>query len=98
MQKQLEPELDDGLAYEEVEVTTQPSKVRASVILYIVSTLHLFGGVFIPLLEIISRVTPRPDTFIEMVEWNPFSQLGAIVFTYGLFLFLLGIMVDRRDA
>jgi len=72
---------------------------KASAILYVISSLFLFSGVMLPIIEMVGR--PRdnmPDTFIELLEWNPYSQLGLIGIAHALFLFWLGLMTDRRDA
>jgi len=71
---------------------------KASAILYVVGSLTAFFGVLITLFEMGCRSGPRPDTFIELLEWNPFSQLGAFGLAWGVFIFWLGIMVDRRGA
>ena len=84
------------------DMTEQDMKMpyfKASSILYITGALFLFIGTSLPLVEILSR--PRdnmPDTFIELLEWNPFSEMGLVGITVGIFLFWLGIMVDRRGA
>ena len=89
----------DFLDSKEVQAPPELPPFRASSILYVVSGLFLFSGVMLPLAEIMSR--PRdnmPDTFIELLEWNPYSQLGLIVIAHALFLFWLGLMTDRRGA
>lgn len=84
---------------EETQPPEFPPAFKASSILYVVSGLFLFSGVMLPLTEMVGR--PRdnmPDTFIELLEWNPYSQLGLIVIAHALFLFWLGLMTDRRGA
>jgi hypothetical protein len=62
----------------------------------------MFGGALILTLDVMVRTSQDSldalDTFIELLEWNPFSQLSLIGFMNGLFLFCLGLMVDRRGA
>ncbi len=76
----------------------KPLLFKASGILYIAGALWLYMGVTIPLLEMIEREGPRPDTLVEMLEWNPFSEIGLVGIVVGMFLFWLGMMVDRRGA
>lgn len=73
-------------------------KAKASSILYVASGLNAAAGIMIPLMEMIARAGVRPDTFVEMLEMNPFSQLGLIMMAYSALMFILGIMVDRRGA
>lgn len=75
-----------------------PLPFKASSILYISGGLLFWMGIMLPLLEMMARPGLRPDTIIEMLEWNPFSQLGMIGIINGLFLFWLGLLVDRRNA
>ena len=82
----------------EVRTKSELPPFKASAILYVASSLTLFAGIIIPLLEMASRPGVRPDTFIELLEWNPFSQLGMFGIIWGLFLFWLGVMTDRRGA
>jgi hypothetical protein len=83
----------------EVQQQPEPPSPKASSILYVTSAFVLFGGIMIPLLEMVSRQQNNmPDTIIELLEWNPFSQLGVTGIVLGLFLFWLGLMVDRRGA
>lgn len=87
---------DDTEEFVPSELTTSPVKV--STILYVLSGGFLFLGVMLPLIEMMARPGVRPDTLIEMFEWNPFSQLGLLGIAQGLFIFLLGMMVDRRGV
>jgi len=69
--------IDEGKPEQEPEL---PS-FKASAILYVVSGLFLFSGVMLPIIEMVGR--PRdnmPDTFIELLEWNPYS-LGVLSLT-----------------
>lgn len=86
-------QLEDEEGCELVEPGT-----KASTILYVTGAIFLFLGVMIPLGEIMARPGVRPDTIIEMFEWNPFSQIGLLGVLQGLFLFWLGVMTDRRGA
>jgi hypothetical protein len=71
----------------------------ASAILYTSSFVSICLGLTLPMLEILSRKIPvMPDTFIELLEWNPFSQLGLIFVLLGLSHFILAVMIDRRGA
>jgi len=89
----------DAVDDEEVRVIPELPPFKASSILYVIGGLFLFSGVMLPLVEIISRPHDNmPDTFIELLEWNPYSQLGLIVIAHALFLFWLGLMTDRRGA
>lgn len=74
--------------------------LKASAILYIVSGLYLFSSVLMMLLDIMTRYQQgaKPDTFVEMCEWNAFSQLGAIGIAHALGLFWLGLISDKRGA
>lgn len=85
-----EPETPEELA--------EPSQLKASTILYVAAAAFLFLGVMLPIGEMMVRPGVRPDTLVEMLEWNPFSQLGVVGIIQGLFLFLLGLMTDRRGA
>lgn len=78
------------------ELTT--SRVKASTIFYVLSVCLLFLGVMVPLVEMMVRPGERPDTLIEMLEWNLFSQLGLASMAQGLFMFSMGLMADRRGA
>lgn len=88
----------DFVKEEEVEPTPQLPPFKASSILYVTGAIVLFLGVMTPLLEMMARPGIRPDTIIEMLEWNPFSQIGLVGITNGLFLFWLGLMSDKRGA
>lgn len=76
----------------------KPLLFKASGILYIAGAALLYIGLTIPLLEMIGRERPYPDTLVEMLEWNPFSEIGLVGIVVGMFLFWLGMMVDRRGA
>lgn len=79
--------------------TESPPSFKASAILYASSLLSICGGMAVILLEVLNRqTTNRPDTFIEMLEWNPVSQIGLIGILMGMFHFWLGLMIDRRKA
>lgn len=79
------------------EPTLPPFK--ASALLYSSGAISLCCGVMLPLMEMMSRTrVDIPDTFIELLEWNPYSQLGLIGIWQGLFFIWLGLMVDRRGA
>lgn len=83
----------------EVELLPEPPPFKVSAILYVTSVSFLLGAFMITLLEILNRPTEGgPDTFIELLEWNPYSQIGVIGVVLGLFMFWLGLMVDRRGA
>ena len=83
----------------EAKILPPPSPFKASAILYAVSSICMFLGVIIPLPDIIDRYHTVPtDTFIELLEWNPFSQLGACSIAWGLFIFWLGVLIDRRGV
>lgn len=73
-----------------------PNKIKASSILYVSSAIFIFFGILIPLMEMMIRPGVRPDTLIEMFEWNSFSQLGLLGIIHGIFLFWLGVLTDRR--
>lgn len=82
-----------------VEILPELPPFKASAILYVTSVSFLLGAFMITLMEILSRSqTSGQDTFIELLEWNPSSQVGVIGLVLGLFMFWLGLMVDRRDA
>lgn len=82
-----------------VEILPELPPFKASAILYVTSVSFLLGAFMITLMEILSRSqTSEQDTFIELLEWNPSSQVGVIGLVLGLFMFWLGLMVDRRDA
>jgi len=73
-------------------------ELKASAILYMTSAIFLFCGIMLPLLEVVGRTQGHtPDTFVELLEWNPCSQLGLICTAQALFLFWLGLLVDRRS-
>ena len=76
----------------------KPLLFKASGILYIAGAALLYIGMTIPLLEMMMRARPHPDTLVEMLEWNPFSEIGLVGIVVGMFLFWLGMMVDRRGA
>ena len=74
-------------------------ELKASAILYMTSAIFLFCGIMLPLLEVIGRTQGYiSDTFVELLEWNPYSQLGMICMAQALFLFWLGLLVDRRSV
>ena len=81
----------------EVELLPEPPPFKASAILYVTSVSFLLGACMVTFMEMLSRPT-EGDTFIGLLEWNPYSQIGAIGFVLGLFMFWLGLMVDRRGA
>lgn len=83
---------------EEVEVETQPPSCKASTILYIVGALILLAGLCIPLFELNTRSAAAGVSVADSWEWNTATQIGAFGVAQGLFLFLLGISVDRRGA
>jgi len=83
---------------EEVRKSTELPPFKASSILYVTSAVLIFFSIMITMWEMMIRTGQRPDTLIEMMEWNPFSQMGLFGAIQGLFLFWLGIMVDRRGA
>ena len=87
--------------YEEVEVEIPPKLplFKASAILYVTSATFLLGACMVTFLEMLTR--PKEDgrdTFFELLEWNAFSQIGAIVFVLGFFMFWLGVMVDKQGV
>lgn len=82
-----------------VEILPEPPIFKASAILYVTSVTFLLGAFMVTLIEILNRPTEGgQDTFIELLEWNPYSQVGVIGVVLGLFMFWLGLMVDRRGA
>jgi len=87
-----------SLTDEGVQATPELPLFKASSILYVTSALFIFFSVMLTMWEMMIRTGQRPDTLIEMMEWNPFSQMGLFGAIQGLFLFWLGIMVDRRGA
>lgn len=83
----------------EVELLPEPPPFKASGILYVTSVSFFLGAFMVTLMEVLNRSqTDTHDTFIELLEWNPYSQIGAIGVVLGLFMFWLGLMVDRRGA
>jgi uncharacterized membrane protein len=73
--------------------------MKASSILYVASAISGFLGVMTPLLEMITRRPEvMPDTFIELIELNPYSQIGLIGIVLAIGFFLLGLMTDRRGG
>lgn len=83
----------------EAEILPEPPPFKASAILYVTSVTFLLGAFMVTLMEILNRPQEgQQDTFIELLEWNPYSQMGAIGVVLGLFMFWLGLMVDRRGA
>lgn len=77
----------------------KPPPFKASALLYSSGAVSLFCGVMLPIMEMMSRTRVNmPDTFIELLEWNPYSQLGLIGILQGLFFIWLGLMVDRRGS
>lgn len=81
------------------EILPEPSPFKASAVLYVTSVSFLLGAFIVTLMEILNRPQEgQQDTFIELLEWNPYSQMGAIGVVLGLFMFWLGLMVDRRGA
>jgi hypothetical protein len=89
----------DFLDVDEPEPTPELPPFKASSTLYAASGVSMFSGVIVTLLEMMSRAPKNnPDTFIELLEWNPYSQLGLIGILLALFLFWLGLMTDRRGA
>lgn len=100
---QLEFEYPVDFQDEEVqESAPELPPFKASSILYSATVVYLFFGMIIPLIEITQRwgvdKSNNIDTFIELLEWNPFSQIGIILFLHGLVFFWLGLMTDRRGA
>ena len=89
----------DFLDVEQPELIPELPPFKASSILYTSSATTFFGGVLVILLEMMSRNgVVTQDTFIELLEWNPYSQIGVIGIVQALFLFWLGLMTDRRGA
>ena len=82
----------------EEEILPEPRPFKASAILYLTTVLFFLGGFMVTVLDVASRPIEGKDTFIELLEWNPMSQMGAIGLVLGLFMFWLGLMVDRRGA
>lgn len=88
-----------NIVVENESLTTTPPPFKASAILYTSSLLFLCGSWAMILLDILNRQVPSgPDTLIEMMEWNPISQIGLLGMLMGVFHFWLGLMVDRRNA
>ena len=83
----------------EAEILPEPPLFKASAMLYVTSVTFLLGAFMVTFMEILNRPQEgRHDTFIELLEWNPYSQIGAIGVVLGFFMFWLGLMVDRRGA
>lgn len=81
------------------EILPEPSLFKASAILYVTSVSFFLGAFMVTFMEVLNRPQEGgPDTFIELLEWNPYSQIGVIGVVLGLFMFWLGLMVDRRGA
>jgi hypothetical protein len=94
-----EPSPSDFLDKDEQEAQPKLPPFKASALLYSSGVVSLFCAVMLPLIEMINRTKINmPDTFIELLEWNPYSQLGLISLWQGLFFMWLGLMVDRRGA
>ncbi len=76
-----------------------PPPFMASAILYVSSFMAICAGISIIMLDVLNRQpTSRSDTFIELLEWNSFSQMGLICIGLSMLHFWLGLMVDRRGA
>ncbi len=71
---------------------------KASAILYSMSAVVLTLSFLIIMVDLASRQGASPDTMIEMLEWNNFSQLGVIGGCNSLLFFWLGLMTDRRGS
>ena len=81
------------------EILPELPPFKASAILYVTSGAFLFGGLMLPIMDALARSRDyMPATFIELLAWNPFSEIGVIGIALGLFMFWLGLMVDRRGA
>ena len=78
----------------------QPRKqVKASAILYCVSVISGFLGLEIILLDVLMRKpNTMPDSFLEQLELNPYSQIGIEGIVIAMGLFWLGLVTDRRGG
>jgi len=88
----------DLLDEDEVQALPELRPFKASSILYSVSAVVLTLSFLIVMVDLAARQAPLPDTMIEMLEWNSFSQLGVIGGCNSVLFFWLGLMSDRRGA
>ena len=89
----------DFLDVEQPEPAPDLPEFKASSVLYVSSASFTFGGVLMILLETMTRKgNDVQDTFVELLEWNPYTQMGAFGIAIAMFLFWLGLMTDRRGA
>lgn len=75
------------------------SEIKASAILYVTSAIAILFGILTPLMDMANRsVNQGAGSFVGLLEWNGFSQVGLVLILLSLFLFWLGLLVDRRGA
>lgn len=88
---------EEPMSEDKMLVRATPS-FKASAILYSMSVVVLTLSFLIVMVDLAARQAPLPDTMIEMLEWNNFSQLGVIGACNSALFFWLGLMSDRRGA
>ena len=88
----------DFLEGDEVQAMPELRPFKASSILYSLTGVVLTLSFLIVMVDLASRQGTSPDTMIEMLEWNNFSQLGVIGGLNSVLFFWLGLMSDRRGA
>mgnify|MGYP003624240858 CR=1 FL=1 len=88
----------DLLDEDEAQVLPELRPFKASSILYSLTGVVLTLSFLIVMVDLASRHGTSPDTMIEMLEWNNFSQLGVIGACNSALFFWLGLMSDRRGA
>ena len=88
----------DLLNEDEAQVTPELRPFKASSILYSLTGVVLTLSFLIVMVDLASRQGTAPDTMIEMLEWNNFSQLGVIGACTSDLFFWLGLMSDRRGT
>lgn len=70
--------------------------LKASPILYTSSSVILFIGMMLPLLDITQRANIEGKTFTQLFEWNIFSEWGIILIILSLLHFWLAVKIDGR--
>ena len=89
---------EEPMSEDKMLVRATPPSFKASAILYSMSAVVLTLSFLIVMVDLASRQGTAPDTMIEMLEWNNFSQLGVIGACNSALFFWLGLMSDRRGA